>query len=84
MFLDGYSSARGHVVIFTSNHKDMLDPALIRPGRLERVLRMGVCDEEVARLICERCRPGETVDSAAVSGLVGETVATAVARLRML
>lgn len=84
MFLDGYSSTKGHVVIFTSNHKDALDPALIRPGRLERDLHMGVCDEEVARLILKRCRPDEPVDSAVVSSLVGESVATAVARLRML
>ena len=33
--LDGLSTARGMVVFLTTNHKKKLDPALIRPGRVD-------------------------------------------------
>lgn len=33
--LDGYDSLHGCIVILTTNHIDHLDPALIRPGRID-------------------------------------------------
>jgi chaperone BCS1 len=33
--LDGVTSSEGRIVIMTSNHPDNLDPALIRPGRVD-------------------------------------------------
>eukprot|EP00755_Sulcionema_specki_P011434 Sspe_Gene.7680::Locus_2600_Transcript_9_10_Confidence_0.148_Length_2979::g.7680::m.7680 len=34
--MDGVTAQEGRVVIFTTNHKEKLDPALIRPGRIDR------------------------------------------------
>lgn len=39
--LDGAVSREGVVVVGACNHADQLDPALTRPGRLERVLVLG-------------------------------------------
>lgn len=33
--LDGYNNLHGCIVILTTNHKDALDDALIRPGRID-------------------------------------------------
>lgn len=36
--LDGVVETPGRIVIMTSNHPEMLDPALIRPGRIDKKL----------------------------------------------
>lgn len=33
--LDGVSAQQGRIVIMTTNHRELLDPALIRPGRVD-------------------------------------------------
>jgi hypothetical protein len=39
--LDGVVDTPGRIVIMTSNHPEKLDPALIRPGRINKKLYMG-------------------------------------------
>merc|ERR1712232_303612 len=39
--LDGVVDSPGRIVIMTSNHPDQLDPALIRPGRIDKKLMLG-------------------------------------------
>lgn len=39
--LDGVGSQEGRVVIMTTNHSEQLDPALVRPGRVDFKLYMG-------------------------------------------
>lgn len=34
--MDGFSEAKGIVVIGATNQPDILDPALLRPGRFDR------------------------------------------------
>lgn len=43
--VDGLWSSSGHerILIFTTNHVDRLDPALIRPGRMDKRIHMGYC-----------------------------------------
>ncbi|PUZ55634.1 hypothetical protein GQ55_5G228200 [Panicum hallii var. hallii] len=43
--VDGLWSSSGHerILIFTTNHMDRLDPALLRPGRMDRHIHMGYC-----------------------------------------
>lgn len=43
--VDGLWSSSGHerILIFTTNHVDRLDPALIRPGRMDKHIHMGYC-----------------------------------------
>merc|ERR1711871_1632395 len=39
--LDGVVDTPGRLVILTSNHPEVLDPALIRPGRIDRQIYLG-------------------------------------------
>ncbi|MCD6369780.1 MAG: AAA family ATPase, partial [Thermoproteales archaeon] len=47
--MDGIEKLEGVVVIGATNRPDIVDPALLRPGRLERIIYVGPPDEE-ARL----------------------------------
>ena len=38
--LDGVASQEGHIVIMTTNHRERLDPALIRPGRVDKQIEI--------------------------------------------
>lgn len=44
--LDGAVAREGVVVVGACNNPDLLDPALVRPGRLERVLVLGPPDRD--------------------------------------
>jgi SpoVK/Ycf46/Vps4 family AAA+-type ATPase len=39
--LDGVVDAPGRIVVMTTNHPEVLDPALIRPGRIDKKLFLG-------------------------------------------
>lgn len=39
--LDGVNAAEGRIVIMTTNHPEKLDPALIRPGRVDVIYHIG-------------------------------------------
>jgi SpoVK/Ycf46/Vps4 family AAA+-type ATPase len=39
--LDGVVDSPGRILIMTTNHPEMLDPALIRPGRIDKKLMLG-------------------------------------------
>nr|GMD97143.1 AAA-ATPase At3g50940-like [Ipomoea batatas] len=44
-FIDGLWSCCGdeRIIVFTSNYKDRLDPALLRPGRMDMHIHMSYC-----------------------------------------
>jgi 26S proteasome regulatory subunit T1 len=55
--LDGFD-ARGNIkVLMATNRPDILDPALVRPGRLDRTVEFGLPDlkgrEEILRIHCQ-------------------------------
>lgn len=47
--LDGVLETPGRILIMTSNHPDKLDPALIRPGRVDINLELGYCDNKLVK-----------------------------------
>ncbi|TLS29254.1 hypothetical protein PpBr36_00024 [Pyricularia pennisetigena] len=49
--LDGVASQEGRIVFMTSNLADKLDPALVRPGRIDRKIFLGNINQESARLM---------------------------------
>jgi transitional endoplasmic reticulum ATPase len=51
--LDGLEALEDVVVIATSNRPDLIDSALLRPGRLDRHVHVPVPDEEARRAIFE-------------------------------
>lgn len=44
-FIDGLWSTSGEerIIVFTTNYKEKLDPALLRPGRMDMHIHMGYC-----------------------------------------
>jgi hypothetical protein len=45
--LDGVVGAHGRIVVMTSNHPEVLDPALVRPGRVDLKVHLGLCTAEM-------------------------------------
>ncbi|XP_066392667.1 AAA-ATPase At3g50940-like [Miscanthus floridulus] len=52
-FIDGLWSTSGEerIIIFTTNYKDRLDPALLRTGRMDMHIYMGYCGWEAFRTL---------------------------------
>jgi proteasome-associated ATPase len=85
--IDGVESLRDVVVIGASNREDMIDPAILRPGRLDVKVKVDRPDEAAAREIFGiylhaglplRADELEATDGdpeAAVDGLIDRTVA---------
>jgi chaperone BCS1 len=46
--LDGVSSREGRVLFLTTNHPERLDPALVRPGRVDRKIELGYATPDQA------------------------------------
>src|ERR1043165_6199390 len=42
--LDGFAQSQGIVVVAATNRPDILDPALLRPGRFDRQVSVGAPD----------------------------------------
>jgi chaperone BCS1 len=43
--LDGVAAQHGRIVVMTSNHPERLDPALVRPGRIDVKVELGHADD---------------------------------------
>ena len=39
--MDGFDAESGVIVMAATNRKDVLDPALVRPGRFDRIIYIG-------------------------------------------
>uniref|UniRef100_J3MLD1 AAA+ ATPase domain-containing protein n=2 Tax=Oryza brachyantha TaxID=4533 RepID=J3MLD1_ORYBR len=52
-FIDGLWSTSGEerVIVFTTNYRDRLDPALLRPGRMDMHVYMGYCGWDAFRTL---------------------------------
>ncbi|CAL4995129.1 unnamed protein product [Urochloa decumbens] len=52
-FVDGLWSTSGEerLIVFTTNYKERLDPALLRPGRMDMHIHMGYCTREAFRIL---------------------------------
>uniref|UniRef100_A0ACD5TD18 Uncharacterized protein n=1 Tax=Avena sativa TaxID=4498 RepID=A0ACD5TD18_AVESA len=52
-FVDGLWSTTGEerIIIFTTNYKERIDPALLRPGRMDMHINMGYCTPEAFRIL---------------------------------
>lgn len=47
--LDGVATQEGSVLFMTTNHAEQLDPALIRAGRIDERIQLGLCNEDQLR-----------------------------------
>lgn len=64
--MDGFGTNSGVIVIAATNRPDILDPALLRPGRFDRRITVNYPDmkgrEEILRVHCRNKPLEETVD----------------------
>jgi cell division protease FtsH len=64
--MDGFAPNQGIVVIAATNRPDILDPALLRPGRFDRQVTVGAPDvkgrEQILRIHARKVSVNEDVD----------------------
>ena len=64
--MDGFASNEGVIVLAATNRADILDPALLRPGRFDRQIYVGLPDikgrEEILRVHARNKPLAEDVD----------------------
>ncbi len=77
--MDGFSHTEGVIVLAATNRVDILDPALLRPGRFDRQIYVGTPDakgrEEILKVHAKDKRLDDTVElrtvAMATSGFTG-------------
>ncbi len=64
--MDGFETSEGVIIIAATNRSDVLDPALLRPGRFDRqiVIDLPTLDgrEEILRMHAQKLKLGPTAD----------------------
>ena len=53
--LDGFEATQNIKVVMATNRIDILDQALLRPGRIDRKIEFPAPNEEVYRCVCCVC-----------------------------
>jgi transitional endoplasmic reticulum ATPase len=51
--LDGMENMHGVVVLAATNRADMIDPALLRPGRFDKIIQIPLPDKESRKMIIQ-------------------------------
>ena len=69
--MDGFTANEGVIVLAATNRKDILDPALLRPGRFDRQIYVGLPDikgrEDILRIHTRGKPLGDDVDLTTVA-----------------
>ena len=74
--MDGFSDRSGIILIAATNRPDILDPALLRPGRFDRQIPVGNPDMAGRKAILNVHAKGKPIDSSAdLDGLAKRTPA---------
>ena len=85
--IDGVESLENVIVIGASNREDLIDPAILRPGRLDVKIRIERPDEDAARdifskYLTDRLPLHATLAEAGVAALIDRCVERMYARSR--
>ena len=51
--MDGVKSSNGRIIVFTTNHPEKIDPALLRPGRIDLDVRFGPIGKDLIYDMCQ-------------------------------
>ena len=69
--MDGFDTQEGVIIIAATNRPDVLDPALLRPGRFDRQVTVALPDvkgrEEILRVHAKKVKLAEGVDLSVVA-----------------
>lgn len=73
--MDGLEELQDVIVIGASNREDMIDPALLRPGRFDVKIRVGRPDASAARsILAHQLHPATPFDTAEVAAAGNATI----------
>ncbi|MDA2968293.1 MAG: proteasome ATPase [Actinomycetota bacterium] len=79
--IDGVEGLRNVIVIGATNREDLIDPAILRPGRLDVKIRIDRPDETAARQIFARYLTNELPISVTTIAQYGGSIDTAIASM---
>lgn len=69
--MDGFQGSEGVIVVAATNRPDVLDPALLRPGRFDRQVMVGLPDvrgrEQILRVHSRKVPTSDDVDVAVIA-----------------
>ena len=69
--MDGFEDNEGLTILAATNRKDILDEALIRPGRFDRIIKIGLPDktsrEQILKFYLDRKPIDDSIDIASLS-----------------
>lgn len=90
--MDGFDPKKGVIIIAATNRPEILDPALLRPGRFDRVIVVDRPNlkgrEEILRIHCRNIKLASDVDlrviAARTPGMVGADLANIVNEATLL
>jgi chaperone BCS1 len=82
--LDGTGGNHGRIFVMTTNHPELLDPALVRPGRADVHLRLGLCSRLQIRTFFGLFYPNETAPPEQLATLPDNTLSPAEVSCTML
>lgn len=90
--MDGFDNEKGLIILAATNRPDILDPALLRPGRFDRQIAVDKPDvkgrEEILRLHAKNVKVDSSVDfdalAHATSGFAGADLANIVNEAALL
>jgi cell division protease FtsH len=90
--MDGFDTQKGVIILAATNRPEILDPALLRPGRFDRHILVDRPDirgrEEILRVHCQRIRLAPEVDlkllAARTPGFAGADLANVVNEAALL
>ncbi|HEU5003427.1 MAG TPA: proteasome ATPase [Actinomycetota bacterium] len=75
--IDGVESLKNVIVIGASNREDLIDPAILRPGRLDVKIKIERPDEGAAAAICAKyLTPEVPIHSSEIEACGGDLAAT--------
>lgn len=69
--MDGFESNEGVIILAATNRPDVLDPALLRPGRFDRQISVGLADvkgrEKILKVHMKKVPLANNVDAAVIA-----------------
>jgi cell division protease FtsH len=69
--MDGFDTQEGVIIIAATNRPDVLDPALLRPGRFDRQITVNLPDvkgrEEILKVHAKKVKLADSVDLAVIA-----------------
>lgn len=75
--IDGVAAPEGRLLVMTSNHPEQLDPALVRPGRIDRHEWFDLLGPDEIRRMFLRFHPGREAEAVRFARSIGRPISPA-------